>query len=65
MLEFYILGAVVHLIAGFAWLAHASDTDESRNAAKLMWVSPVWPLLWVFGICYGLYRFFRFAWIDD
>ena len=65
MLELYGLGIAVHFLVGVSWFFNTGEDDDSRNAAKLMWLSVVWPLLWVFGILFGLYKFFRYAWIDD
>jgi len=63
----YFIGVFLHFVIGLGvWStnSHYENEHDAKIGAKVAWLSPVWPLLWLYWVGNGLYKAFRYAWID-
>lgn len=62
MTELYIFGLILTwLVAMIIGSSHWAGDDEKRFAARITCLSPVWPLLAVYGIGFGLRQLWKLA----
>lgn len=63
-----ILGALVHLLVSLGALICSADNGDDPNArlaARYIFATPVWPIVWVIWILVGLWELWKYAWEMD